>query len=341
VNAAVKGCVTITEERKGSFAVKRAPRNRRLLSKEEKKAIEWLMERGGYIKLKQENHTRIKHAVDNLKDSLKSAYEKVYFLTNTRYFVPGAILSFFILIFAAFLTSPNMSYGKGMTILFMSVWLSGWTAGVIGLLMTSASKWRNVFLRTGRFAYLGEAVFISLFTVPFVFFELFGLGVFTAASSILMPIILFELIFVNILFYHLLKARTLAGRAIMDAIEGFKMYLATAEKDEIRAMGAPAETPQLFEKYLPYAIALDVENAWAEKFTSVLSRAGIDGSHYSPAWYSGTSYSHFTAGAFASSMGSALSSTISSSSTAPGSSSGFGGGGGGGVGGGGGRGGGW
>jgi len=35
------------------------------------------------------------------------------------------------------------------------------------------------------------------------------------------------------------------------------------------------ETPELFERYLPYALALDVEQAWAERFSDVLARAKL------------------------------------------------------------------
>ena len=36
----------------------------------------------------------------------------------------------------------------------------------------------------------------------------------------------------------------------------------------------PSEkTPELFEKYLPYCLALDVENEWSEQFANVLARA--------------------------------------------------------------------
>ena len=75
---------------------------------------------------------------------------------------------------------------------------------------------------------------------------------------------------VNIVFYNLLKAPTLLGRKIMDKIEGFKMYLGVAEKDQIYSMKAPAKTRELFESYLPFALALGVENRWAEKFSEIL-----------------------------------------------------------------------
>ena len=96
----------------------------------------------------------------------------------------------------------------------------------------------------------------------------------------------------------------------------------------------------MFEKYLPYAIALGVENRWAERFAGVLAAAAAQGQQ-GFAWYSGSSNPWSNPTGFADSVGSSLASTISSASTAPGSSSGSGGGGSSGGGGGGGGGGGW
>ena len=105
-------------------------------------------------------------------------------------------------------------------------------------------------------------------------------------------------------------------------------------------MTAPTDTPELFERYLPYAIALGVENRWAERFQSVLAAAAAQG-HQGFAWYSGSSSPWNDTSGFTNSIGSSLASTVSSASTAPGSSSGSGGGGSSGGGGGGGGGGGW
>jgi uncharacterized membrane protein len=143
------------------------------------------------------------------------------------------------------------------------------------------------------------------------------------------------------LFYHLLKAPTFAGRKIMDQIEGFKLYLSVAEKERLNLLNPPEKTPALFEKYLPYALALDVENAWSEQFSEVLARAGTEAQPYTPVWYSGSSWDGFHTSRFTDSLGSSFASAISSSSSAPGSSSGSGGGGSSGGGGGGGGGSGW
>jgi len=145
---------------------------------------------------------------------------------------------------------------------------------------------------------------------------------------------------INVIFYSLLKSPTRLGRRIMDRIEGFRMYLATAEEHRLGKLHPPEKTPELFEKYLPYALALEVDQEWSEKFADVLQRAALN-EGYSPHWYHGNHWDGMHTGSFASNLGSSMSSAISSSSTAPGSSSGFGGGGSSGGGGGGGGGGGW
>jgi uncharacterized membrane protein len=138
------------------------------------------------------------------------------------------------------------------------------------------------------------------------------------------------------LFYHLLKKPTLEGRAILNEIEGFRHYLAVAEQDRLDLEHPPERTPELFEKFLPYAVALGVEQRWAEQFNEVLEAAS-----YQPAWLEGSSVSRLSAVQLGSTLGSSMAQTISSASTAPGSRSGSGGGGSSGGGGGGGGGGGW
>lgn len=127
----------------------------------------------------------------------------------------------------------------------------------------------------------------------------------------------------------------------MDKIEGFRMYLSVAEKDRLNALNPPEETPQLFEKYLPYAIALGVEQKWAEKFSNILANASMSGQAYAPTWYYGPHWGSGNLTGFSSHLGTSFSHAIAAASSAPGSSSGGGGGGFSGGGGGGGGGGGW
>ena len=145
----------------------------------------------------------------------------------------------------------------------------------------------------------------------------------------------------HFVFAWLLRAPTARGRLLLDKLEGFRSYLEVAEKEELNLRNPPAKTPELFERYLPFALALGVEQKWAEKFAGVFARLGGEqGVRYQPTWYHGN-FNPRDLGGFTAGVGSSLNSAISSASTAPGSSSGGGGGGSSGGGGGGGGGGGW
>lgn len=151
----------------------------------------------------------------------------------------------------------------------------------------------------------------------------------------------------HLAFAYLMKAPTPDGRELLDAIEGLRLYLGVAERDELARLAkpggpeAPSPDPERYQALLPYALALDVEEAWTKHFTAAVGAAQAEETARSMGWYRGSTASMASLGAMSSSLGSALSSQISSSSSPPGSSSGGGGGGssggGGGGGGGGGR----
>ena len=127
----------------------------------------------------------------------------------------------------------------------------------------------------------------------------------------------------------------------MDEIEGFRMYLDTAEKDRLDRMRSPRLTPEVFETFLSYAFALGVENNWCYRFAKELPDELAAGGEYRPAWYVGKRSGLAAISHLGSGFGSHFSAAISSASSPPGSSSGSGGGGSSGGGGGGGGGGGW
>lgn len=163
-----------------------------------------------------------------------------------------------------------------------------------------------------------------------------------AGVTVIIPICILMLIVTQI-FRKLIKAPTAEGRSLIDAAEGLKLYLSVAERDEFRNLAGPGEPPQLdaarYERLLPYAVALDVEDAWTNKFTAAVGIAAAAAASAGIAWYRGGGIDNL--GSLASAVGNGLNASIASASSPPGSSSGGGGGGssggGGGGGGGGGR----
>jgi uncharacterized membrane protein YgcG len=133
-------------------------------------------------------------------------------------------------------------------------------------------------------------------------------------------------------FGAFMPARTIAGARARDRIRGFQEFLARVDAHRLESLPL---TPALFERFLPYAIALGVERRWAGAFADICTEP--------PTWFAGTSSADlFDTGGFTNRLGVMGATTAAVMASAPRSSgdSGFGGGSGSGWGGGGGGGGG-
>ena len=119
-----------------------------------------------------------------------------------------------------------------------------------------------------------------------------------------------------------MPAKTRAGANARIDILGFQEFMNRAEKDRLERMG----DKDLFSKFLPYAIALNVADNWSKAFEGIYQNP--------PEWYvSPTGYRTFSPYGFSHSLNSVTSSLSSAMYSAPrGSGTGGGGGGGGGGG---------
>jgi uncharacterized membrane protein len=126
-------------------------------------------------------------------------------------------------------------------------------------------------------------------------------------------------------FARYMPAKTRSGATAYMDILGFQEFMNRAEKDRLERMG----DKDLFSKFLPYAIALDVADNWAKAFEGIYQEP--------PNWYvSPMGFRTFSPYAFSHSLNSVTSSLGSAMFSAPRSSGGGGGFSGGGFGGGGG-----
>jgi uncharacterized membrane protein YgcG len=331
VDMGVKGHIKLVEEDGGWFSSNKT-RLERLesstpLPEEEQTALAQLARTGESVVMEQKNHERFGMAKNSLGEVLKDQYEGKLFKRNYGWAAAG------LLFFAAafWLTcAAVVAATDGAAI---------WEIGVVlGSLLVAALLWLAFHDSTGGKC-LATLVGVIACTVAFTI----GMPVLAAAmnSGWWQPLAL-PLLAVPVVLsaFWWIAAPTKEGRAVLDHIAGFKQYLSITERERLDRMTPPADTPGLFERYLPYAIALGVENRWANRFAGVLAAAAVQGQQ-GFLWYSGSSNPWDNPGGFADTVGSSLASTISSASTAPGSSSGSGGGGSSGGGGGGGGGGGW
>jgi uncharacterized membrane protein YgcG len=268
------------------------------------------------VTLVNTNHLVIGRARDALSGRLSEDYEGRLFVTNTAWAALGMVASVAILVAVVLVAVHTLGSEQGGMIGFGMMFTAP-AAFFLGALFNGA-------LQSGT----GTRIFVILF--GFVFTGIFAFAGFMVAMQNLnwvnalpaaSPIVILPL---AICAFSWMKAHTREGRRVTDQIEGLRQYLGVAEEDRLEFLHPPEKTPELFEKFLPYAIALDVENTWAARFAGVLAAAAVAGAAAS-AWYSGSHDWANDPTGFASSLGDSLSQTVASASTAPGSSGGSGG----------------
>lgn len=340
INMAVKGYLVIESEDDTYRLRKETDADPTALSRGERKVAGKIFSDPSIL-LDNENHEVLGKSVRQLKKSLRLEHEQAYFQRNTAFFVIGLVLSVLLVITTAANSDDTFVFPRALMMALGSAFV--------------------VYLALHFFAGGDDPTFrakpIKASAAPGLLVGVFQVAIFTivvaANTAGAMALDLFSnplqsLCFallggLNVVFFFLLKRPTLAGRKVMDEIEGFRMYLGTAEEERLNLLNPPEKTPQLFEEYLPYALALDVESEWSEKFSRILVLASMapGDSGYRPRWYRGRHWEPGNTSSFTRSLGTSLGAAVASSTTAPGSSSGSGGGGFSGGGGGGGGGGGW
>lgn len=165
--------------------------------------------------------------------------------------------------------------------------------------------------------------------------EFFALGLFLSVLPVVIaigfddfsPIAIFIfvlILLINVVFFFILPVYTEVGKKIEEHILGFKMFLSFTEKERLKYISIPERTPEQYETFLPYAIALDVEENWTQQFATLFDRMQEQGTPYMPYWYIGShrNFGRFNS-SFARSFSNSFTSSISSASRPPGSRSGF------------------
>ena len=328
LNLAVKGAVEIDDD-DGDFRIIKTGPARDSLAAGENEVLGGLFKGGSNdISIVRSNHRTLSKAIDRHRESLKSDYEKKYFKTNSGWLLPGVLVSLGVL-------GSALASLPAEDLIVKTIFVSVFTMMPLLVIFSGVSQ----LLRRG---WRGLVRFVIMLVPVGIFFMLFlsaGFPFIEFAREVqpALPAGLMAMLAINYFFYQWLKAPTLAGRRLLDQIEGFKHYLQVAEDDEIALQGAPAFSTEIYETYLPYAIALDLENEWTARLEHAITAGTVESSYSQPRWYHG----HGQVGrGFSRTMANSFSSAIAAAAVAPGSSSGSSGGSSGGGGGGGG-GGGW
>ncbi|QQR38119.1 DUF2207 domain-containing protein [Devosia rhizoryzae] len=266
----VKGLVTIDNTAKTLTVSATGKQPGEKLPTGEKVLFDYFSKRGS-VSFDKTNGVELGTKRSEFTGAIEAENRKIWFNNNWGFAVLSVVLAILALVGMVALDALD------------PVWLvaavfGGIFVGVIGSVLFNVMKSGHVVQRIILIVFVG----IFLFN-----FASAALAVLTTVTINTAAIAAGSIVVMTVIFAVLMRAPTVQGRKIMDEIEGFRLYLDTAEKNRLNINNEPPLTVERFERILPYAIALDVEKPWSYHFEAELARNAQPQGSYSPLWYSG------------------------------------------------------
>ena len=225
------------------------------ITADEEVVLDKLLGAGESIRLESAHHALVSGALEALHYHLRFSMEKWHFRTNRRYLIPGLLIALATIVRCGI----AIQGAQRLLLFFLTIWVLLGSLGCLTAALLAIAAWRYAFSgprhapAARQRALTWSAISLGLFIC-----EGIGLWVVAWAASAGVAAVLVLLVAVNCLFHHLLKSPRRLGRALRDNIESFRMFLTATEEDP-HATGTPLKiTPGLFERFLPYAMALNM-----------------------------------------------------------------------------------
>jgi hypothetical protein len=204
----------------------------------------------------------IRSLIDAIQNSFRSNLEGHYFRHNFRFSGAGILATFAWAMVTAMFIKADSS-------IFITFWLLMFTsiAGlVIGAVLTS------------RPAHPTPAQRIKNILVPFLFFAMPGAVIYffalPSAHGFVLALLLCVLL--NNIFIVLMRAPTDQGRIALQHLAGFREFLLRVEQDRLDRVNDPQQKAEMMNRFLPYAIALNVREGWGDRMAAAFSDAIVE-----------------------------------------------------------------
>jgi hypothetical protein len=261
---AVRGCLRVESEN-GKYKLSRLMSDRATesaLAPEEKRVLALLFEEGPAIELSgsmdQRNAAQNGRYVFHIHEELTKDLGSKYFNRHSGFIVLGVLATF---LFALPLAAT--AHGRDASAaVFFTVWVL-FCGLIVGMMieLSLASAWKAA-VKTG----MGWTKLLPGTAAVAVFAGAIGLLLKNLASGVSLSFSLMVLAFllVNLGWGPRLKRKSLLGRQVLDQIAGFRQFLEKVDQDKLDRLNPASNAPQDLDRFLPYAIALEVKEAWGD-----------------------------------------------------------------------------
>jgi hypothetical protein len=272
---ATRGCLRV-EPQDGKYQLSRLMSDRAAeakLAPEEKRVLTMLFEDGPEIvltpSLDQRNAAQNTRYVFAIQQELSKGMDGLYFTKHAGVIALGVLGTVLAALWLAAIALGRDTSGA----VFSTMWIL-FAGLIIGLLFeVSFLPACKTALRCGGgwVKLLPGAAALAAFAGVIVYLlrEL-GEGVSPAFA-----IMIAALLLVNLGWGPQLKRRTQQGRQVLDQIAGFRVFLEKVEQDRLDKLNSADEPPQILDEHLPYAIALEVQEAWGDHLAQTFLTATV------------------------------------------------------------------
>ncbi len=204
----------------------------------------------------------LKGHIDAVQDAFRKNLQGIYFRQNFRYAGIGVVATFAWGLYTAATLDAQSS-------MFLTFWLLMFTsiAGmVIGGIWTSKPTRPSMKQKVMRVL------------VPVLFFGVPGAIIYVAAlpQSHGFVLALLLSVILNSTFFVIMRAPTQRGIVMLQQLAGFREFLLRVEQDPLDRVNTPEQRAELMNRFLPYAIALNVREGWGDKMASAFSDAIVE-----------------------------------------------------------------
>jgi hypothetical protein len=272
---ATRGCLRV-EPHEGKYTLSRLMSDRATeakLAPEEKRVLLMLFEDDGVIELTpsmdQRNTAQNTRYVAAIQQELSKRLNGLYFTNHIEVIALGVLATFAAALWLAFTAHGRDASGAT----FFTTWilLAGLIIGLVFEVSFLPACKMATLSGTGWIRLLPGTAALSAFTAAIVYMLIeLAKGVSPTFS-----IMLAALLLTNLVWGPQLKRRTPQGRQILDQIAGFQLFLEKVEKDRLQRLNSAGEAPEMLDEHLPYAIALEVREAWGDHLAQTFLVAGV------------------------------------------------------------------
>ena len=204
----------------------------------------------------------IKAHIDALQDAFRKNLQGVYFRQN---FIFAGLGMAATLVWGLFVAA-TLEESSSMFITFWLFFFTSVASLVIGGVWTSKPAHSSMKQR------------ITRAVLPILFFGFPGAIIYGAAlpSSHGFVLGLLLSVVLNSIFFVIMRAPTSRGLMVLQQLAGFREFLVRVEQDRLDRVNTPEQRAELMDRFLPYAIAMNVREGWGDKMASAFSDAIVE-----------------------------------------------------------------